>query len=96
MDQPAYVLENGTKIRTNMVLDSTSGMLIDPRNLGQRRANAPGVIKGIVGGHGGDVYWVEHEKGAEHPAAYCFTEFELDTGERANRIDIILDATNDD
>lgn len=70
-------------------------MTIDPRNLSRRRANAPGVIKGVVGGHGGDVYWVEHETGAEYPAAYCFTEFELESTERPTRIDIILESDDD-
>jgi hypothetical protein len=31
---------------------------------------------GVVGGHGGDVYWVWHFD-SENTAAYCFAEFEL-------------------
>lgn len=77
MDSPRYVLDNGTKIVTHDHLDSTGGMMINPLHLGARKPGAKGVIRGIVGGHGGDVYWVGHEEG-QPLAAYGYTEFELD------------------
>lgn len=76
MNAPEHLLETGTKVKTHEKLDDTRGMLIDSRHLNARTPNAEGVIDGVVGGHGGDVYWVKHE-GVEHHAAYCFTEFEL-------------------
>lgn len=94
MDQPTYVLEKGTKIRTNTVLESTSGMRVHPGHLSARRPDLPGIITGVVPGHGGDVYWVRHE-GLENSAAYCFTEFELDPSPTPTRIDLILDPDDD-
>lgn len=49
--------------------------------------NARGVIRGIVGGHGGDVYWVQHgTDGAGEPvvATYGWWEFELDNGPKSS------------
>jgi hypothetical protein len=60
--------------------------MVSDKNLNARKPNATGWIVGIVGGHGGDVYWVAHtskkpETGDTIPGnltgAYCFTEFEL-------------------
>jgi hypothetical protein len=94
MEQPTYVLKNGTKIRTNPALESTSGMRVHPGHLAARRPDLPGLIQGVVPGHGGDVYWVRHD-GIEDTAAYCFTEFELDPSPTPTRIDIILDSADE-
>jgi hypothetical protein len=75
MHCPTYILENGTKIRTHATLEPTTGMMIGPGNLSMRKPSADGVIRGVVGGHGGDVYWVHHE-GSVLLAPYCYTEFE--------------------
>ena len=74
-EQPSVILESGTKVRTDKTLTSNPRMMIKPQYLDNRRANALGTLKGIVGSHGGDVYWVEHED--ETIAAYCWSEFEL-------------------
>jgi len=80
MKQPAQILADGTRVVTHERLESTGGMLIKRQHLDARRANQPGVIKGWVPGHGGDVYWVQHD-GDGPAAAYCFTEFELEEQE---------------
>jgi len=76
MRQPETILPNGTRVRTHAELESTRGMMVHPAHLSARRPGAEGAIAGVVGGHGGDVYYVEHAPG-EPWAAYCFTEFEL-------------------
>lgn len=80
VNSPTYILENGTKIKTNPTLGSTRGMMIYGGNLARRKPAADGVITGVVPGHGGDVYWVRHDDGSGAEAilaAYSFTEFEL-------------------
>ncbi len=77
MREPEYILANGTKVVTHAELSTTSGFLINPVHLSARKPSAAGVIAGVVGGHGGDVYWVKHEDGGP-VAAYCFTEFEIE------------------
>jgi len=77
MNQPTYLLPNGARIRTHAELGSTRGMMIVDKHLAARAPNSVGTIVGVVGGHGGDVYWVEHSIGGD-AAAYCFTEFELE------------------
>jgi hypothetical protein len=75
MEQPERTLENGTKIRTHAHLARADGMMVHHAHLAARTANATGEIAGVVGGHGGDVYWVRHGSD-ECLAAYCFNEFE--------------------
>lgn len=75
MNQPDYILKDGTKIRTHATLDSVGGMMVHHAHLAARTADADGEIAGVVGGHGGDVYWVRHGQD-ECLAAYCFNEFE--------------------
>ena len=53
----------GQSVKTVGVLHATTGMLIAPKHLVVRAPDAEGVIKGFVPGHGGDVWWVEHENG---------------------------------
>ena len=78
MQQPTYILNNGTRVRTHAALGTTRGMMINQDALDSRRTDADGVIVGVVGGHGGDVYWVRHvETRDDTTAPYCFDEFEL-------------------
>lgn len=77
MNQPRLLIPNNTKVKTHTTLDDTTGMLISPNNLKFRKSNKIGEIIGYVPGHGGDVYWVQHG-GDTFPAAYCFTEFEIE------------------
>lgn len=76
MKEPYYILKNGTRIKTHSELEATRGLLITSRHLNLRKPDAMGIVVGIVGGHGGDVYFVAHLGDAD-AAAYCFTEFEL-------------------
>ena len=76
MNEPRFVLSPGTKIKTHDYLGGTGGLLIKDKHLEARKTKAPGVIRGFVAGHGGDVYWVQHDE-EEVAAAYGFREFEL-------------------
>lgn len=86
MDCPQFFLDNGTKIRTIDKLEPETGMLISPKNLANRKPSTDGEICGIVGGHGGDVYWVQHE-GDDVPAAYSYSEFNLSLARRERKED---------
>lgn len=86
MIEPAQVLGAGTKVITHETLGSITGMLVKPQHLDARRPSTVGTIGGWVPGHGGDVYWVEHDTVAGKPiAVYCFTEFELVPRHRFDR-----------
>lgn len=76
MKQPGYILSNGTRVRTNDVLESGRGIFVRYACMVERVPGEEGIIVGVVPGHGGDVYWVHHE-GANNDAPYCFTEFEV-------------------
>lgn len=82
MNQPEYILKNDTKIVTHRTLDSTQGLCVSSQYIAARKSGAKATIFGVVGGHGGDVYWARHEDGSE--AVYCFTEFEFDTPEKSD------------
>ena len=71
-------MRHGTKVRTHDVLEDTRGLLCGPGNLGARKPSTDGTIHGVVPGHGGDVYWIQHAH-TVLLAPYCFTEFELAT-----------------
>lgn len=77
MNQPQHILKNGTRIKTRAQLDSMVGMIVPAQYLTTRRVSAEGIIRGVVGGHGGDLYYVEHDTHDLHYAVYCFTEFEV-------------------
>lgn len=77
MEEPEYILEGGTRVRTNKVLSSTGGFLVAEKHMEVRKPDTVGVITGIVGGHGGDVYWVA-QIGDPCLAAYGWMEFELE------------------
>jgi len=78
MEEPEYILDNGTKVHTSKVLSSTSGITVKQHHLDARKPDTPGIIRGWVAGHGGDIYWVQHED--ESVAAYGWMEFELVPG----------------
>lgn len=67
-------VKQGLAVRTSDQLDTTTGMLIKPEYLTNRKSNVTGVIHDWVIGHGGDVWWVKHDDGLIAP--YAFTEFE--------------------
>jgi hypothetical protein len=77
MNEPETILPNGTRIRTSNPLDSTAGFMVKEKHLQARKPGAVGIITGIVGGHGGDVYWVAHFD-TDVTAAYGWMEFELE------------------
>ena len=64
----------GMKVRISK-LGETTGMLIKPRHLECRKLEVTGTVKGYVPGHGGDVWWVQHDN-SEDVGAYCFDEME--------------------
>lgn len=74
MEQPQYILETGTEVVTASRLKKED-FLIVPRILKNRSPATKGKIKGVVGGHGGDVYFVTH--GEDKVAAYGWWEFDL-------------------
>lgn len=75
-------VKSGMKIITNATLNGTGGILIKESYLDARKPSQTGIVKHWVGGHGGDVWWVEHTPSPDHApdlkniAAYCFDEFE--------------------
>lgn len=83
MKERSRVPEPGSKVVTHAELDSTSGMMVSPRHIECRRPSAKGTVRGWVPGHGGDVWWVEHEDGTV--GAYCFNELEFTPEEQAVR-----------
>jgi hypothetical protein len=71
-------IEPGMWVKTHSV-GSTRGMLIAPKNLDVRREGVLGQVRGWVGGHGGDVWWVDHhdpEGLVPEVGAYGFWELE--------------------
>ena len=77
MDEPKEILAGGTRIRTCAVLGSTAGFMVKPAVLQLRKPDTVGVICGIVGGHGGDVYHVAHI-GDPFMTVYGWMDFELE------------------
>lgn len=65
-------IKKGLKVKV-VLDDGTQGMTIKPEILSRRGVGKVGVVQGYVPGHGGDVWFVEHNDGV---AAYCFTEIE--------------------
>ena len=56
-------------------LGDTKGMTISPKHLNVRREGVVGTVKSYVPGHGGDVWFVQHDSGDE-VGAYVFNEME--------------------
>jgi hypothetical protein len=67
-------VQPGIRVRIT-TLETTKGMMIAPKHLSVRQAGLTGVVKTWVPGHGGDVWFVQHD-GSEEVGAYCFTEME--------------------
>ncbi len=63
----------GLRVKTNKKLGNTKGFLISRKNLDVRKPNKNGIVVGWVPGHGGDVWWVQHNDGTV--GAYDFDEF---------------------
>jgi hypothetical protein len=55
--------------------DGTKGMLIHAKHLSVRRRDVTGTIIQAVAGHGGDVWFVQHDE-SDQVGAYAFTEME--------------------
>ena len=64
----------GLRVKT-IKLGNITGMFIVPKHLDVRREGVVGTIKDYVPGHGGDVWFVQHE-GTDEVGAYIFTEME--------------------
>jgi len=76
VNQPSSILENGTWILTQSRLsDVEVGTFLRAEYLLTRTPNVRGQICGVVGGTGGDIYWVQHEDGLK--SAYGWWEFDL-------------------
>jgi len=78
MKEPNSILRDGTPIITNTDVKpiKQAGVLVKDKYIQTRKPGAPGTILGCVPGHGGDIYWVEHEEG--NIAVYGWPEFELE------------------
>lgn len=75
MHEPASILPVLTRIKTHMKLGKVD-YFCHSKHLEARKDDSYGFIRGIVGGHGGDVYWVAHPN-TNTVAAYGWDEFEL-------------------
>jgi hypothetical protein len=62
------------KVRTTKLYETTA-MLIKKKHLEVRKAGITGTVLSYVPGHGGDVFFVQHD-GSEYIGAYCFNELE--------------------
>ncbi len=61
-------------------LGGADAMCIGPKHLNARRIGATGTLGQPVAGHGGDVWFVSHDRqegGQEEVAAYTYEELEL-------------------
>lgn len=73
---PDYVTLDGNTIKAGMrvqvvnMIPLGSGTLINDRHISVRRENAIGKVIGYVAGHGGDVWWVQHEDNPQEVGAY--------------------------
>jgi hypothetical protein len=76
VNEPEAILPQNTRVQTCSMLLSTGGWFVREKHLEVRKPDAIGVICGVVGGHGGDVYWVDHI-GDPCMAAYGWREFNL-------------------
>jgi len=90
MEQPEYILKNGTRVQVHETLPSTTGMMIKAETLAHRTPGVRGQISGIVGGHGGDVYWVRHDGDEDTGSAYGFWEMELEPVTPPSRYDVLM------
>jgi len=66
-------VRTGLRIRVTS-LGPTTGMLITAKYLEARQEGVTGIVGTYVAGHGGDVWWVQHDGGVI--GAYSFSEME--------------------
>lgn len=77
----------GLKVITTKIDPDTRGMMINPRHLTIRREGARGTVLNYVPGHGGDVWFVQHDDCEElEIAAYGTWEMEELPKTRGERI----------
>lgn len=67
-------VREGMRVRTTKLGD-TLGMMINAKHILVRRAGVIGVVRSYVPGHGGDVWFVQHEN-SDEVGAYVFDEIE--------------------
>lgn len=67
-------VREGMRVRTTKLGD-TLGMMIHAKHILVRRAGVIGVVRSYVPGHGGDVWFVQHEN-SDEVGAYVFDEIE--------------------
>jgi hypothetical protein len=70
----------GVRVRIYRLGD-TRGILVASKHLYSRQIGKIGTLKGIVPGHGGDVWWVLHDE-ASIVTAYATTEFKRHSSKR--------------
>jgi hypothetical protein len=75
MKSPA-TLAYGMKIRTHATLGDAGRISVSSITIAQRKPDAEGAFRGMVQGHGGGVYLVQHGS-TSFLAAYHFDEFDL-------------------
>lgn len=78
MEQPVHILENGTRVKTCSKLEALGLAFANQSQVALRKPNQSGIITGVVGGCGGDVYWVRHDTEEDEVSPYGFWEFELE------------------
>lgn len=66
-------VREGLRVIITKLMD-TRGMFIERKHLDVRKIGITGVVRGYVPGHGGDVWFIKHDKSSEI-GAYMFTEF---------------------
>lgn len=67
-------VKSGLRVKV-VKLDTTEGMRVALKHRIVRATGITGIVDGVVGGHGGDVWWVKHDD-SDDVGAYCFTELE--------------------
>ena len=68
-------MKAGDMVKTVVMLETADGILVVKKHLDARRANCKGRLLNWVPGHGGDVWFVQHE--SDDIAAYSITEFAI-------------------
>jgi len=69
-------MKAGVRVRVNKKLrKDTKGILIKQCHLDVRKVGVTGTLTNHVPGHGGDVWFVQHEA-SEAVGAYCYDELD--------------------
>jgi len=69
-------MKAGVRVRVNKKLrKGTKGLLVKQHHLDVRKVGVAGTLKSHVPGHGGDVWFVQHEN-SEVVGAYCYDELD--------------------